>query len=70
MGGVEGVAVGFGEGVEILRLAAAYRGDGLVYCFAIGLIAFFEDGVRQIGGILRGRRRQTRLVGAGVARRI
>ena len=70
VGRVEVVAVRLREGLEILRLAAAHRGEGFVYCFAIGLIAFFEDGVRQVGGILRGRRRQTRLVGAGVARRI
>jgi len=62
------VAVWVREGLEILRLAAAHGGDGLVYCFAIGLIAFFRNGIRQLGRILPGRRRRACVVRVGVTR--
>jgi hypothetical protein len=62
------VAVWVREGLEVLGLAAAHRGDGLVYCFAVGLIAFFRNGIRQLGRILPRRRRRACVVRVGVTR--
>jgi len=49
-------------------LAATHGGDGLVYCFAICLIAFFRNSICQLGGILTRRRRRARAVRVGVTR--
>lgn len=46
------VAVWVCEGLEILRLATADGSDGFVYGLAVRLIAFFENRMWQIGGIL------------------
>lgn len=43
------------EGVEVLGLATADGCDGLVRRLTLRLIAFFEDGARQVGGELAGR---------------
>jgi len=46
------VYVGIAKGVEVLRLAPADWSHRLVRRFALGLVAFFQDRAREVGGIL------------------